>query len=254
MSGFTEQFGYEPAPAVIDPVHQPTSNGELIMAELSLKGTIIGGDQPVKTWRTAQAAGDEAYHLARQHENEHGLDEEAAYMYEEATRELIGVTWRGPEAMLEDPINELRIAYSLAKQAQAIEEGVLPGHSVDEEAVLQATASKTLRHGLLKLMDQGSREVEVDGELSDINPTEIVAEAAVEAAIEVGTDEHVAIRGINKLDEETPHQLEAKGEEVVVSFVREHSKEPRHGSEFIASTAGHVEEEITGIHEVHLAA
>ncbi len=254
MPASAEQLGYDPAPAVVDPIARLDGNVALTTAEPLLTGITIGHDRPAKTWKSAQAAGDEAYHLARQHENEHGLDEEAAYMYEEATRELIGVTWRGPEAMLEDPINELRIAYSLAKQAQAIEEGVLPGHSVDEEAVLQATASKTLRHGLLKLMDQGSREVEVDGELSDINPTEIVAEAAVEAAIEVGTDEHVAIRGISKLDEETPHQLEAEGEEVVVSFVREHSREPRHGSEFIANTAGHVEEEITGIHEVHLAA
>jgi hypothetical protein len=195
---------------------------------------------PAHDWKDYKALGDGAYEQALERENAHGLDEQTVALYEEASVNLNRVIFWAPKSENLSPHILVRIAGSVAKQAQAARPGIFydeyGSRSIEVKSNLQDIAGKTLREGLMRLIEEAGKVKE------SVDEAEVVAEAAVEAAI---------VTSKEKLDKETPHRLEAEGEEAIIRFIGEHSMDPKHGSEFIASTAAQIE---TGVHELPLAA
>jgi hypothetical protein len=213
------------------------------------------------TWQEHQARADEFYDQAVEREKSHGLDAETQALYEQVGRVILYLKWRGPKDKAADPINLMKLGGSLARQAQATEHGIFydtPGdRHIDKKSNLQEQANKTLSSAFRLIMGGETHTETLASELADVNPVEVVAEAAVEAAKEAGTDEHVTVRGIGRVSEETPQRLEAEGREAVVRFIGQHAMDPEHGAEFIAMTAEHaieeIEEQLTGSHELPVA-
>lgn len=209
--------------------------------------------QTTLPWREHLAAGDTAYMAAMERQRVHGLDSKAVELYEQASSHLLSAAFLGPDRTI-DPREELKIASSLGWQAQATQPGIFyedyGSRHVDKKTNLQEIAHKTHQHAVVMLLGKASRTAAQTGEVLDIDPSE-VAEAAVEAAKEAGTDEHVTVRGIGRVTPETTHRLETEGKEAILRFIGEHAMDPGHGGEFTALMA---EKEVTGIHELPLAA
>jgi hypothetical protein len=223
------------------------------------------------TWQEHLAIGDQAYADAVETEETQGLDR-ALPLYEQASKHLLSVTTTGPllnegrinaEAKPADPIRLLKIAGSLAKQAQMTPTGELySAHGskhIDIKTNKQRIAAETLQRASQLLMgvevhaDQSAMIAEFDVD----SPAEAVVFGAVEAAKETGTGDFVSgPEGI--INKDTTERLEHEGKEAVAKFIGEHALESGpQGAEFVARTAELVVEaveEMTAEHELPLAA
>jgi hypothetical protein len=223
------------------------------------------------TWQEHLAIGDQAYADAVETEETQGLDR-ALPLYEKASKHLLSVVTTGPllnegrinaEAEPSDPIRLLKIAGSLAKQAQMTPAGEFYTTSssshIDIKTNKQRIAAETLQRASQLLMgvevhaDQSAMIAEFDVD----TPAEAIVFGAVEAAKETGTVDFVSgPEGI--INKDTPERLENEGKEAVAKFIGEHALESGpQGSEFVARTAELVVEafeEMTGVHELPLAA
>jgi hypothetical protein len=200
-------------------------------------------ERPVSpTWQELQASGDEAYDQAWKRQQDHGLDEETVALYKKADADLLGVTWWGPANMPPNRDNMLKRAESLGWLAKAMKPAVFyedhGSHHIDMKSNLQELAQKELQDANAISLSEDSSTAEAPADqMTDIPMAEIIGEAAVEAAEEAGTDEHVVVRGIGKVDDTTLERLEAGGEEALSRFIIEHGMDPENGAMFTAITA-----------------
>ena len=217
------------------------------------------------TWQEHQAIGDQAYAEAVTREEKYGLDEITVARYKAASKNLLSVTATGPllnggkissEAEPADPIRLMKIAGSLAKQAQAADKDetydTYGSDHINVKSNKRRIAVETYQRASRLMMGEENYEnyaammAEFDGE----SPTEVVATAVVEAARETGTAEYVY--GPEAVEDDTLERLEAGGEDAVVRFIGEHALESGpQGLEFVARAAEitvEAVEEITGEH------
>lgn len=217
------------------------------------------------TWQEHLAKGDLAYAEAVAREEARGLDNITIEKYEEASKELLAVTATGPivnsESEPADPIRLLKIAGSLAKQAQVASNefySTYGSRHIDVKSNKQKIAAETLQRASRMMMGEESHadHTAMIAEFDVESPGEAVVAAAVEAAKETGTAEYVF--GAEAVNEDTSERLELEGEDAVVKFIGTHALEAGpQGLEFVARTAEIAVEavgEMTGEHQLPLAA
>ncbi|HVV25635.1 MAG TPA: hypothetical protein VHC21_01195 [Candidatus Saccharimonadales bacterium] len=248
----------------------PTSHEQSITVPAEqATGASLEHGEPDLTWQEHLAIGDRAYADAVEIEEDQGLDKALPY-YERASKHLLAVTMTGPllnegkinaEPEPADPVRLLKVAGSLAKQAQMTDEheqySTVSSQNVNIKANKQRIAAETLQRASQLLMgteiaaDQSAMIAEFDVE----TPAEAVVFGAVEAAKETGTTHYVSSPDA-LVDESTPERLENEGKEAVAKFIGEHALESGpQGAEFVARTAELVVEaveDMTGEHKLPL--
>lgn len=213
---------------------------------------------PRLTFEEYEARGDRANHLAREHEKAHGLDDRAAELYWEASRNLLSATGIASSENLEDPIRTLKIAGSLDKVVAA--DKVPPYSEPQYDPVTRQEIDRTeniRRISRQMLVDAGRmflvQDAEVvlipEGEFDGVKPSEVFVEAAVEAVHETGTGEHV-IPGMGRLEDQTPQKLEAGGEAAILKFADKLGEQPG----VVGETAELLVEELEHARKVPIAA
>lgn len=223
------------------------------------------------TWQEHLAIGDSAYAEAVAHEDTYGLDSIAIEKYKMASQHLISVTATGSllhegtissEPEPADPLRLLKIAGSLAKQAQATPVNEFydtrGSRHIDVKTNKQRIAAETLQRASRLLMGEETHadHTAMIAEFDVESPAEAIVVAAVAAAKETGTANRV--HGAQAVRNDTPERLEAAGEDAVVSFIEQHALEtgPR-GLAFVARTAEitvEAVEEMTDEHTLPAAA
>lgn len=223
------------------------------------------GDTPRQmTWQEHQAAGDEAWGEALERtralrpeaeddEDPAPLDEGTIELYERASRHLKAVIFLGPDGPT-DPFTLLKLGGSQAALAEATPVGVFyedGGGHLDVQSNLQESSTKNLQRAAAMLMGEKYQPTqELADKVADVNPSEVMAEAAVEAANEAGTGEHVAATYVARADEVTPEVLEAEGIKGMERYISEHGEAPDSGPEFLLRLSTKAVEQLTGEHEL----
>lgn len=215
---------------------------------------------PQANWQEHQVAADAAWDQALErtkilrpeaNENPAPLDETTIRLYEQAARHLKAMIFLGPDGPT-DPFTLLKLGGSQAALAEATPVGVFyesGGRHIDIQSNLQDSARENLRRASAMIMGDGGQPAQVlADEMTAVNPSEVMAKAAVEASNESGTAEHVAVA--TKTDEITPQRLEAEGVEGMGRFIWEHGGEPDSGPEFMLRLTAKAVEQLTGEHEL----
>lgn len=216
------------------------------------------------TWQEHQEAADEAWSQAvdrtalirpEGEENPTPLDEATVGLYDQAARHIKAVIFLGPDGPT-DPFNLLKLGGSQAALAEATPLGVFEeGWTGDKQSGLQDAARDNLQRAAAILMgDESHRTQALAGEMTDVDPSEVMPELAVEAANEASTAQHVAVTGIARAKEMTPQSLEAEGIEGMERYIWEHGGEPDSGPEFMLRLSAKAVEQLTVEHELPQAA
>lgn len=181
------------------------------------------------------------------------LDDETAALYEQVRRHFKAAIWSKPDGETQDPIDLMKLGGSQARLAEVTPVGLVDDGDrfFDLKSALQEGARVNLQRAAAMLMGEDVQLSDVsDEETTDVNRSEVVVEALVGAAKEVGTAEHVTVRDIGAVNDETPQRLEAEGVEGVERFIKVHGEEPGQGDKFMMVVAKRVVEQLTDEHSI----
>jgi hypothetical protein len=212
------------------------------------------------SWQEHQAAGDAAWNeaLARTSilrpeggENPLPLDEATIDLYEQVSAHMKAVIFLGPDGP-PDPFNLMKLGGSQAARAEATPVGVFEhGWVGDKQSGLQDAARSNLQRAAAMLMgDEVHTAQALAGEMTDVDPSEVMPELAVEAADEASTGELKAVGADIYAGKVTPEQLEAEGVEGMERYIWERGGEPDSGPEFMLRLSAKAVEQLTGEHQL----
>lgn len=212
------------------------------------------------TWQEHLVAGDEAWNQALERtqilrpegsENPVPLDDATVELYEQVSAHMKAAIFLGPDGPT-DPFVLLKLGGSQAARAEATPLGVFEhGWVGDKQSGLQDAARSNLQRAAAMLMgDEVHTSQALAGEMTDVDPSEVMPELAVEAADESGTAELVTAAGDVEADRVTARQLEAEGIEGMERYIRERGGEPDSGPEFMLRLSAKAVEQLTGEHEL----
>lgn len=219
-------------------------------------------------WEHHYQLGNAAFNLAQQIEALDGLTPAAIAAYQEASSNLIMVMatvpprFEGEDIVFpipDDATRLFKIATSYERQAQA--EKVEPYSSaesrhIDRRLYMRSVAKATFRKAGEIIMGKGHPALEMAGEITAVNPAEVLGSAIKQAVLEV--------KGPKAIDEETAERLGLGDEEAVSHFMEaqvpvtvpdteELDSDPE-GAEIASRTGEIVLEKITELHRLPVAA
>lgn len=208
---------------------------------------------PRPSWQDYLQRGTEAYQLAVGLEEagrravpegqDYELDEETVAAYKAASTNLLSVTaeiptengeWWGNKPV--DPVRLLMLGTSLARQAAAPEVEEFGHDPLTAHPFAPRDRREHLHHLATEAFKRASNitfgEAKTAGWDADFDdgfrPDEVMAAAAVEAAIEAGTAAYAPV------DDDTIERLKAEGYPAVSAFIERHASQ-RAGTEFLAT-------------------